>query len=391
MALRIERQELDKRRERILSLAAERGGRDGVVFFDPRHVFYTTNFGFISTERPVALVLRAKGGAVLLVPSLEREHAEHMAYVDEVRPYFEYPGTRHPMEFLKEIVSGGSYATDSNGYGRRMGYVGPALSDLTGRDVATIADDLRRMMQIKSAAEVSLVRESSTWGHLAHSRLQRYSGPGAAEYEVAARASLEATLAMVDTLGRGYARDNPFPLDAHAGFRGQVGANSAIPHATTIHAIMRRGDTLVTGASGRVWGYGSELERTMFVGEPSAEQERYFDIMVLAQDAALAAIRPGAPVSDVDAAAQAVFREAGVADNVRHHTGHSLGMDIHESPFFDVGDPTVMQPGMVFSVEPGIYVAGLGGFRHSDTVVVTESGHERLTLYPRDLQSMVCG
>lgn len=391
MAPRIERPELAQRRERILAMAAERGGRDGVVFFDPRHIFYTTNFGFIPTERPIALVLRAHGKAVLLVPSLEREHAEHMAAVDEVQTYFEYPGTRHPMEFLKDVLGGATFAADTNGYGRRSGYVGPTLSDLTGRDVPVLAEDLRQMMQVKSPAEVALVRESCTWGHLAHSRLQRYSRPGAAEHEVASRASLEATLAMVDTLGRGYARDNPYPLEAHAGFRGQIGANSAIPHATTIHAVMRAGDTLVTGAAGRVWGYVSELERTMFVGEPSAEQRRYFEAMLRAQDAAFAAIRPGAPVSDVDKAAQAVFRDSGLADYVRHHTGHAIGMDGHESPFFDVGDPTVMRPGMVFSVEPGIYVPGLGGFRHSDTVVVTDTGYERLSLYPRDLASMACG
>ncbi|MCL6597080.1 MAG: M24 family metallopeptidase, partial [Firmicutes bacterium] len=86
-----------------------------------------------------------------------------------------------------------------------------------------------------------------------------------------------------------------------------------------------------------------------------------------------------------------VFREAGVSEYVRHHSGHAIGMEGHESPFFDLGDDTVLRPGMVFSVEPGLYVPGLGGFRHSDTVVVTEDGHERLTLYPRDLDSLVCG
>ena len=281
MPPRIDTAELLARRERILALAAERGAKAGVVFFDPRHIFYTTNFGFIPTERPIALVLGADGRAELLVPSLEREHAEHMAEVDEVRTYFEYPTERHPMEYLKGMLRAGTYAADSNGYGRRNGYVGPTLSELTGGDVPLVADDLRLMMQVKSPAEIALVRESCTWGHLAHSRLQRYSRPGASEYEVAVRASQEATMAMVDTLGREYARACPYPLDAHAGFRGQVGANSAIPHATTIHAVLRRGDTLVTGAAGRVWGYVSELERTMFVGEPSPEQRRPHPVVAL--------------------------------------------------------------------------------------------------------------
>lgn len=390
MPPRIERAELMERRKRIFALAASKGGAAGVVFFDPRHIFYTTNFGFIPTERPVALVLRANGKSQLLVPSLEREHAEHMAMVDEVATYFEYPTERHPMEYLKDLMGAGVYAADANGYGRRSGYVGPALSELTGREVPLLADDLRLMMQVKSPAEVALVRESCTWGHMAHSRLQRYSIAGASEYEVSSRASMEGTIAMVDTLGRTYARESPFPLDAYAGFRGQVGANSAIPHSTTIHAILRRGDTLVTGAAGRVWGYNSELERTMFVGEPSKDQSRYFAIMLAAQDAAFGAIRPGRPASDADQAARLVFREAGVIDLMRHHSGHAIGMDGHESPFFDVGDPTILQAGMVFSVEPGIYVPGLGGFRHSDTIVVTETGYERLSLYPRDLQSLVC-
>ncbi len=390
MAWTIEAPELEERRHRILDLGARRGGRHGVVLFDPRHIFYTTNFGFIPTERPVALVLRAGGRAEMLVPSLEREHATAMAHVDDVQSYVDYPGERHPMEALKDLLRGGAFAADSNGYGRRMGYVGPTLSDLTGREVATIADDLRLLLQVKSPAEVALVRESCRWGHLAHSRLQRMSLPGASEYEISVRASLEATLAAVDTLGLEYARRSPFPLDVHAGFRGQVGAHSALPHATTTHARLRPGDTLVTGSAGRIWGYSSELERTMFVGEPSADQRRFFDAMVAAQDAAFAAVRPGAPVADVDRAAQAVLREAGVAEYVRHHSGHAIGMDAHESPFFDSGDASVMRVGMVFSVEPGIYVPGLGGFRHSDTVVVTEGGHERLSLYPRDLASLVC-
>jgi len=391
MPPRIEPAELLERRRQLLDIAAKKGADAGVVLFGPRGVFHASNFGFIPTERPLALVIAASGETRLLVPSLEREHAEAMAFVDEVREYLDYPGERHPMQFLKDMLGPGTWAADSNGYGARYGYQGPSLSDLIDRDVPVLAEDLRVLWQVKSPAEVRLVEEASTWGNLAHSRLQQYSRAGANEYDVAMRASHEATQACVDTLGREYAKQCPYPLEAFALFRGQVGANSAQPHATTIHAIMRPGDVLVTGASGRVWGYGSELERTMFVGEPSAEQRRFFDIMLAAQDAALDAIRPGQPVSVVDRAARRVFEDAGVTKYMRHHTGHALGVDIHESPFFDVGDATEMKPGMVFSVEPGLYVPGLGGFRHSDTAVVTEDGHRRLTLYPRDLASLICG
>lgn len=389
--LAVGREELTARRQRVLKMARSKGADGGVVLFDPRHVFYLSNFGFIPTERPIAMVLNQDGRAELVVPSLETEHAEALAFVDEVVAYFEYPTDKHPMVHLAERLGNGRYAADAHGAAGRSGYVGPSLAEATGREVGLLREEMRLMMQVKSAKEVALVRESCRWGHLAHTRLQSLSRVGQSEYEISHEATLQATQAMVDTLGRTYARLSPFPIEAHAGFRGQVGANSAIPHATTIHALLRPGDTLVTGAAGRVWGYVSELERTMFVGEPSADQRRYFAAMLAAQDLAFATIRPGIEVSDVDREVQRLFRDAGLMQYVRHHTGHAIGSDGHESPFFDVGDRTVLQENMVFSVEPGLYVPDLGGFRHSDTIVVTENGCERLTLYPRGLDALICG
>ena len=91
----------------------------------------------------------------------------------------------------------------------------------------------------------------------------------------------------------------------------------------------------------------------------------------------------------MDKAATAVIKDAGYSNLLRHHTGHALGMEGHERPFLDPGDETVMQPGMVFSNEPGIYEIGYAGFRHSDTILITEDGSEVLTYYPRDLESMI--
>jgi Xaa-Pro aminopeptidase len=145
---------------------------------------------------------------------------------------------------------------------------------------------------------------------------------------------------------------------------------------------------LVTGATAPVWGYLSELERTMVIGEPTDDQRRMFDHMVALQDIALDAIRPGARCSDVDAAVRAYYDDHELWDHWKHHVGHAIGLRYHEGPFLDIGDETEIVPGMVFTVEPGLYAAGLGGFRHSDTVVVTDDGIERLTYYPRDLESL---
>jgi len=110
--------------------------------------------------------------------------------------------------------------------------------------------------------------------------------------------------------------------------------------------------------------------------------------MVALQDIAFATIRPGARCADVDVAVRAYYEKHGLWDNWRHHVGHAIGIRYHEGPFLDRGDPTEIRPGMVFTVEPGLYAAGLGGFRHSDTVAVAESGLDFLTYYPRDLESL---
>jgi Xaa-Pro aminopeptidase len=161
------------------------------------------------------------------------------------------------------------------------------------------------------------------------------------------------------------------------------------PHALAGNIVFQEGDVLETGASAPVWGYLSELERTMVIGEPTPEQERMFEHMVALQDIAFDAIRPGRPCSDVDKAVRAHFDEHDLMPNWRHRTRLAIGLRYHEGPFLDSGDHTEIRPGMVFTVEPGLYAPELGGFRHSDTVLVTGDGIEILTYYPRDLASLM--
>ena len=138
-----------------------------------------------------------------------------------------------------------------------------------------------------------------------------------------------------------------------------------------------------------MWGYLSELERTMFVGEPTDDQERMFGHMKALQEVAFDAIQPGALCSDVDMAVRSYFAHHDLFAHWRHHTGHAIGLRYHEGPFLDSADDTEIRPGMVFTVEPGLYAPDLGGFRHSDTVLVTDDGIEILTYYPRDLASLI--
>jgi Xaa-Pro aminopeptidase len=332
--------------------------------------------------------------ASFFVPRLESEHVKLYSYDVIVESYPEFPGTRHPMEYLKELfkrlnLAAKTIGVDSDGAPTIFGYRGPSISEIMPQAEIKFAHDIvEDIMKVKSKEEIDLIRESVKWGNLAHTLLQEHTKPGLTENEISLRSSMEATLAMVKTFGE---KDKSFTgmVDcATVGFRGQVGKYSAYPHSLTRNAIIRKGDILVTGTGPMIGGYRSELERVMIVGKPTKEQERYFNLMCKLQEIAFSTIKPGAKCSDVDKAVTEFCEDNNLMEYWRHHTGHAIGIGIHEAPFFDTGDHTIIQPGMVFTVEPGIYIPGFAGFRHSDTVLVTETGMERLTYYPRDLESL---
>ena len=392
MLLAIPKEEFVERQEKFLAIL-DKKQCDAAVIFAVADIFYLTGFHFHPTERPIGLVVTPGKKFKLFVPALEHEHGEEYAVVESVHSYPEYPGLRHPMEYLKDLLveEGFDNATvgfDAMGYGSSMGYRGPSIDTLiSAKGYVSLKGVVEEMRFVKSPNEIQLIRESCRWGNLAHELLQKYSIPGLSEIEITGRASLEATMQMIETLGPDY---KPHGKTAYAIFRGQIGPESAFPHAVTQNIKLKTGDTLVTGAAADVFGYTSELERTMFVQEVSKEQEKYFDLMYRAQDVAFENIKPGRKCSEVEEAVQQFFKEEGITHLTSHHTGHNIGILGHEAPFLDLGDHTIIEPGMVFTVEPGIYVRGLGGFRHSDTVAVTESGIEMLTYYPRDLESMIC-
>jgi len=389
--LAIQPDEYTARRNGLAARLEERG-LAGCVLFDTHRVSYYTGFAFIPTERPIAFALAADGRGGMLVPRLEVEHAQANTAVSEVAHYDEFPGERHPMQALVELLGAlgvhDRLGADVDGYPWLFGYRGPSLSELTGTAPVTVADLVEDQMMIKSDAELELLRESCKWGNLAHTLLQRYTRPGVSETEVENRASTEATYAMLDAIGPIYRGQSLWFSGAIAGYRGQIGRNAAIPHALPNNIVFHAGDVLVTGATAPVWGYHSELERTMVIGPPSDEQRRMFEHMVALQDLALETIRPGVPCAHVDERVRAYYDKNELWENWRHHVGHAIGLRYHEGPFLDRGDHTEIRPGMVFTVEPGLYAAGLGGFRHSDTVAVTETGIEWLTYYPRDLESL---
>jgi Xaa-Pro aminopeptidase len=382
--------ELEQRRERLLEhVRAER--LTGYVLFDADYIKYFTSFNFLATERPVVFAQSAAGEMLVLVPEFEVERTRAETAFERVESYPEYPGIEHPMLILGRVLADlgitSAVGADQDGYPGILGYQGPALSDVGASTVSPLGTVIESMMVRKSENEIALIRESARWCEHAHRLLQEYSVPGATEAEAALRARHEATLAMLKELGDVGMQGSDDGVSA--GYRGQIGLRSSWAHAVGHNIEFQAGDMLVTETSAPIWGYNAELERGMIIGPPTDEMRRLFDHTVAAQQVAFDAFRPGVTCADIDGAVMRYFEENDLLLYWRQHVGHAIGLRNHEAPFLDLGDHTPIEPGMVFTIEPGLYAAGLGGFRHSDTVVVTaDGGIDILTDYPRDIESL---
>jgi Xaa-Pro dipeptidase len=365
-------------------------GFDALVVFYPARITYLTGFHHVPTERPIALVLGG-GYSALVVPAVEKEHAETLAGIDRVVVYFDYPGDRHPLERVHEALleinaAPTRIAADHDGQVPLWGYRGPRLSDLTGHPVADgemLVEELRR---VKSPAELTCLQLACDWAGRGHRRMQAAIRPGRTEMECYAPAELETLREMIAEMP-GW-RPKSFDWSGLTAMF-VAGRQTAMPHGFVRGQGVQRGDVLVTGAAADIDGYRSELERTLVVGEPTAAQRAAFEAMVALQARAIEVLRPGLPVGEVELAVLRLAVDLGHEAHLRHHVGHSIGLEGHEAPFLDRGDPAVLEPGMVFTVEPGIYLPSMGGFRHSDTVVITAEGSRVMTDYPRDLESLV--
>ena len=369
----------------------EAAGLDALAVFYPARIAYLTGFHHIPTERPIVLILGPNEYSALVVPAVEKEHAESVPGIDNVGIYFEYPGAQHPMELvatkLAEInAKPRRTGADHDGYVPYWGYRGPRLSDLSGErpvDAEMLVESLRR---VKSATELACIQLSCDWASRAHHRMQAAIKTGQTEMECYAPAATQTLFEMVAEMP-GWRPRGFSTTGLEAMFVG--GRSTAMPHGFVMGHGIQPGDVLVSGAGADIDGYHSELERTMIVGTPTKEQERAFDAMLALQTRAIEVMAPGVPAAEVELACVQLAGELGVEGSIRHHVGHSIGLEGHEAPFLDRGDDAVLEPGMVFTVEPGVYFRDLGGFRHSDTVVITGDGRRSMTDYPRELKDLI--
>jgi Xaa-Pro aminopeptidase len=165
-----------------------------------------------------------------------------------------------------------------------------------------------------------------------------------------------------------------------------AGARSALPHGAPSDRPIRSGQLLLFDFGVTVGGYASDITRTFALDEVDDELKKIYDIVLKANEAGRAAAKPGVEAQEVDRAARKVINEAGYREFLTHRVGHGLGLAGHEAPFACEGDTTVLEPGMVLTVEPGIYLPNKGGVRIEDDIVITAEGCESLTSFDRALR-----
>ncbi|HEY6425385.1 MAG TPA: aminopeptidase P family protein [Pseudonocardiaceae bacterium] len=344
---------------------------DALLVSDLLNVRYLTGF----TGSNGALLVHAKDDERSVFCTDGRYRTQSQEEVPDLRRVIER--SSH-LRLAKEATEAGigrlgfeSHVVTVDGYA--------ALAKITGVDLLVATSrPVEGLRLIKDDAEVAALRAACAAADTALAGLLADSGlpPGRTEIEVAR--DLEARMVAAGAAGPSF--------DTIVA----AGANSAVPHHRPTGAELCPGDLVKLDFGALVDGYHSDMTRTMVLGEPAGWQREIYDLVAASQTAGRAALRAGADVRDVDAAAREVIAAAGHGEHFVHGLGHGVGLQIHEAPALSRSGVGTLEAGMAVTVEPGVYLAGRGGVRIEDTLVVSDGEPELLTLTTKDLVVVPC-
>ncbi len=323
-----------------------------------------------SLERLTALVIPAEGSPALVVPKLEAPGFADLPLEELGVEVVTWVDGDDPHGLAAERLGGSERVAVSD--------FTPALHVLALREALPKAGQVlagpivRELRMRKDAAEIEALRTAGAAIDRVHARVGEWLRPGRTEAEVGA----DIATAIVE---EGHALAEFIIVGS--------GPNSASPHHGVSDRVIEAGDVVVVDIGGPVAeGYNSDSTRTYAVGQPrDADVAATYAVLRDAQQAAVDAVRPGVSAESIDAAARHVIAAAGFGEFFIHRTGHGIGLDVHEEPYIVAGNGLILEPGMAFSIEPGIYQAGRWGARIEDIVVVTEDGAEPMNRRPHDL------
>ena len=363
---------LSARLQRAAS-AAEAAGIDALLLTPGADLRYLIGYEALPLERLTCLVVPSDGEPTLVVPLLERLAAEASG-ADRVVKIVTHGETDDAFALAMGLIR------DAVGLPERIGVADRMWAEqvLRFRGLAPDAEQvtagrvLRALRLVKTADEIDGLRRAGAAIDRVHARMGEWLRPGRTEAEV----GRDIAQAITD---EGHVRVN-FVIVAS-------GPNGASPHHHVSERVIENGDAVVVDIGGTMAdGYCSDCTRTYVAGgSPDDDFASYYAVLLDAQKRSCDAVRPGVTAESVDAAARDVIAAAGYGDYFMHRTGHGIGLEEHEEPYIVAGNDVVLEPGMCFSIEPGIYLAGRHGARIEDIVTVTDDGVERLDTIDRDL------
>ncbi|CAN5400971.1 Xaa-Pro peptidase family protein [soil metagenome] len=327
-----------------------------------------TGYRAHASERPTMLVARADGQHALVVPALERPTAE--VAVGGL-PVLDYREGADAFAVVAGALDGiDPHATIGVGdqlWSAFLLGVQAAWPHARWQRASEVTRDVR---MVKDAEGLAGLRAAGRAIDAVHRRMGQFLQPGRTEAEVGR------------LIGAAMREEGH---DAVAFVIVGSGPNGAAPHHDTSDRVVAVGDAVVVDIGGPVGGWFSDCTRNYVIGSAPEGYEEAFAVLHAAQRAAVAHVRPGVTAASVDAAARRVITDAGYGEAFFHRTGHGIGLEVHEEPYITDGNDLVLQPGMTFSVEPGIYLEGRFGMRIEDIVAVTDAGVERLNTTDTDL------
>jgi len=349
---------------------------DTLIISEEEDIYYLTGLTYKSLERLFLLIVK-ENEVIFIVPKMELAHLKKVDNVTEIKSYWEYPAQK--PERWKDILFEKVKESNLIGIGCKTPF---EISNFLNSVNLNIIENsiIEEQRWIKSNSEIELIKQASKYCDISIDKLNKNAYFGMSELEV---------FSIGRTMQQKVIKETEFDYLATnilvAAWPSRISYQP--------HGIPKVSDVLVEGshislAFLRVNGYSAELERTFFTSKPNKEQEEAFELMMESRRRCYAILKSGVVAEDVDLAAKHFLSDQGLKENLMHRTGHGIGLGNHEGPFLAEGDKTILKENMVVSIEPGIYIEGVGGFRHSDTVLITKNGYEILTNCPDDIKSL---
>ena len=356
--------------KRLDSLLAA-SGAETIALVPGENMVYFTGLHFHLSERPV-IALYSESGLSFIIPELEVAKLEARPDLEARRFAWSdadgyADGFRAAVQALDLGAGGLALDGGTARYFEWLAFVDAGV----GRPAADIGELLLNMRAIKAPEEIACLRRAIQISEAALAATLEWARPGMTERQIADRLAAE--------MLAGGAQGTAFLLVLS-------GEKSGLPHGDTGDRVWGQEEFLLLDFGARYNDYPADITRTFCAGEPTPQMRAMHEAVSAANQAARESAKPGMTCAELDAVARREIDAAGFGEYFIHRLGHGLGLSVHELPNIVAGNDQVLQPGMVFTIEPGVYVPGVGGVRIEDNVVVTDAGIDSLTSFPRALQ-----